>query len=111
MPNPSGDKGARFERSIVDYLRLNGYPAALRTRTPGEEADRGDIAGLPLTLELKDQKTLCLPLWWAQVTKAATKTLLPPVIIHKRKGRSDPAQQWVTMDLLTLLELLESTAT
>ena len=106
MSSPSGIKGANFERSIVDYLRLNGYPAALRTRTPGQQADRGDIAGLPLTVELKDQKTLCLPAWWRQVELAATKTLLPPVIIHKRKGKTDPAQQWVTMNLVTLLELI-----
>lgn len=107
MSNPSGAKGAYFERSVVDYLRSVGYPAALRTRTPGQAADRGDIAGLPLTLELKNQKILCLPAWWTQVCKAAEKTKLPPVLIHKRKGVTDPAKQWVTMDVQTFLKLFK----
>jgi len=99
-------KGASFEVAIVNWLHAHGWPAAHRTRTPGAEADRGDIGGLPIVIEAKNTVRCDLAGWWTQATAAGIRTGQVPVIVHKRHGCTDPGKQWVTMDLATLGVLL-----
>lgn len=52
--------GRAWEKAIVDYLHLRGWPHAERRRLEGSK-DRGDIAGIPgLVIEAKNTKTISL---------------------------------------------------
>jgi hypothetical protein len=106
--NRSRNKGSSFESAIERHLQASGHPAAHRTRTPGTAADRGDIGGLPVVVETKNCARMELGQWWTQASEAGVRCGLPAVVVHKRRGVTDPARQWVTMDLATLLRLLDA---
>ena len=42
--------------------------------------------------------------WWSQAVEQADGG--NAVVVHKRVGRADPGEWWVTMDLATLVRLL-----
>lgn len=93
----SRNKGASYERQVVAWLRDHGWPAALRTRTPGETQDRGDIAGIPLVIEAKNHARLDLAGWLDQAEAAGRRANMPGVVWHKRRGTTDPGRHYVTM--------------
>jgi hypothetical protein len=58
-PINSRDKGARAEREAAELLFLHLGIKAYRLRTPGEDADRGDLGGVPnTTIEVKNRDSL-----------------------------------------------------
>ncbi len=73
-----------------------------------------------LVIEAKNHKTPDLAGWWRQCVEqcdayvqAPSGMRVPghfPVLIHKRRGAADPAEQWVTMPLGEFVELLEAIA-
>ena len=108
--------GTRFERTIADALAaaLDDDRIDRRARTGAK--DRGDIAGLRLhgqrvVVECKDAATLRLPEWTAEArTEAGNDDALVGVVVHKRRGVSDPLSQWVSMTLADLVAILSGRA-
>lgn len=100
------NKGSRFEREIVEYLRLCGFRAE-RTRA-GWVDDRGDISGVDgFTWECKNQKATDLAGWVreleAECVNAGTEL---GAVIHKKRGVADPGSQYATLPLRMLVVLL-----
>lgn len=47
-------KGPLAEKQVVEYLQAHGFPNAER-RVMGGKNDKGDVAGVPWTLEIKNR--------------------------------------------------------
>ena len=106
MTSPQKRKGDTFERSIVDYLRTQGYNVD-RTRA-GWADDRGDIHGINgFTIECKNHRTLTLPQWirelLAECSNAGNDL---GAVVHKRTGTTEPGEQYATLPLWMLVRLL-----
>ncbi|WP_018296484.1 putative PDDEXK endonuclease [Corynebacterium lubricantis] len=104
--------GATFERQIADYLRdeLN-QPIDRLVKTGAK--DRGDIGPLRdsknrlIAVECKNTSKMALPQWVREAqAEADNYGAHLGIIIHKRHGSADPAQQWVTLTLQDLVKLL-----
>lgn len=102
-------KGTSFEVSLLPLLRQH-YPDAERRPAQGTN-DKGDFL-LPgerrLALEAKAHARLNLPEWVAEA-KVEAENFQPGsvgVVVHKRHGKTDPALQWVTLELGEFLRLV-----
>ena len=112
MTNPQKNKGSAYERSIVTFLRERGFSVD-RTRA-GWSDDRGDVHGLshpelgPFTVECKNHRAMALAGWMEELARevAANGGSLGAVV-HKRKGVADPDQQYATLPLGMLVQLLK----
>lgn len=104
--------GARFERTIADYLAATLADDRIDRRVRNGAKDRGDISGLRihdqrLVVECKDSTRLCLPEWTHEAHReAGNDDALVGVVIHKRNRVGDPGQQWVTMTVDDLAALI-----
>jgi hypothetical protein len=104
--------GTRFERSVANWLAavLDDDRIDRRARTGAK--DRGDIAGLRhccrrIVLELKDVSRLDLSGWVREAhVEAGNDDALVGLVVHKRRGTTDPAEQYVTCTLGDLVALL-----
>lgn len=108
MSTPSKRKGSKAELDVVKYLRKEGWKHAER-RLAGNSQDRGDVAGVPnVCFEIKDHKAKDLAGWTEELiveiknAKAETGT-----VVHKRRGKSNPADWYATMPLSIYIELLK----
>lgn len=105
--------GAGFERSISDYLsRVLGDNAIDRQVKTGRY-DRGDIRGVylhgkPVVIECKEYRgEHRLPLWYREAeTERANKDASYGVVVWKRRGTTDPAEQHVSMTVRTFAAIL-----
>lgn len=89
-------KGSNFQREIFQYFRDRYW--SLTRRSLGETGDDLVFAAFPwMSVELKCQARHDLPGWYAQATTQAAGKV--PVLIVKRHGKTDPAAQWVVMEL------------
>ena len=107
MTNPNKAKGSGAERAVVETLRATGWPYAER-RLAGSSKDRGDIAGVPgVVIEVKNCARQDLAGWIdeARLEQANDHADLS-VVWHKRRGRANPADWFVTMDGATFTRLL-----
>lgn len=84
----SRDKGDRGEREVVKLIHdLSGHPAH-RLRTPGHQADMGDIGGVPNTVvEVK---------WWTDPI-AAIRQALPQAQRASERSGDDWPTAWVRL--------------
>ena len=106
--------GARFERLISDYLRDN-LDDRIDRRVKTGSADKGDIAnvrdshGAKIVIECKDYGGRLQPAQWLKEaqTEAANDNAYAGIVIAKRKGTTNPADQYVLTDLATLTRLLK----
>jgi hypothetical protein len=104
--------GSRFERQIADYLAAVLDDDRIDRRPKAGAKDRGDIGGLRIhgqriIAECKDTARMSLPAWTAQAhIEAGNDDALVGVVISKRQGVSDPARQWVHMELRDLVSLI-----
>ena len=111
MTNPNKIKGDAFERSIVEYLRERGFDAD-RTRA-GWADDRGDIHGIarnsiPFTFECKNHARDNLPGWISELhTEVANNRGFLGAVIHKRRGTTIAPDQYATLPLGMLVQLLK----
>lgn len=105
--------GAKFERSIADYLAAHYGDDRIDRRVKHGAKDRGDIAGMrvhgqPLVIECKNTTRLDLAGWAAEAeTERGNDDALAGIVIHKRHGNANPADQWVTMTLGELLAIID----
>jgi len=104
--------GSRFERSIADYLALVLDDDRIDRRVKTGAKDRGDIAGLRhrgrrLVIEVKDVTRVDLSGWVREAhIEAGNDDALAGLVVHKRRGTTDPAEQYVTCTLGDLVALL-----
>ncbi|MEV0085243.1 hypothetical protein [Saccharopolyspora sp. NPDC050642] len=107
--------GARFERTIADYL-AEQVDDRIDRRTKNGAKDRGDIGGVRLSpalrggrivVECKDSARVQLAAWAAEAeTERGNDDAVAAVIVHKRHGIADPGKQWVTCTVADLVALL-----
>lgn len=103
--------GTRFETLIATYLAAHvDDRIERRARTGGK--DRGDIGGVRIhgkrvVLELKDVSKLNLAGWHTEADiERGNDDAIAGIVIAKRHGRGDPADQWVHMTVRDLAALL-----
>lgn len=102
--------GTRFESLIVGYLAAHVDDRIERRRLSGK--DRGDIAGLRhmgarVVIECKDTAKLSLGPWAAEAeTERGNDDAVAGIIAHKRHGRGQAADQWITLTLADFVALL-----
>jgi hypothetical protein len=95
-------KGTAFETDLVKWFRENGWPDVERLPF---SSPLGDLDGLPITAEAKNQAAMKLPEWLAQAEKSAAKRGLPFFVFHKRV-RKPIGKTYVTTELEQLAPLL-----
>jgi hypothetical protein len=112
VTNPQKIKGSAYERSIVNYLRDNGYNAD-RTRA-GWTDDRGDVHGItdsegrPFTFECKNHRRDNLSGWIMELKReVANAGGNIGVVVHKKVGTTDPGEQFASLPLSMLVQLLK----
>ena len=110
--NASAKKaGSKFERDVADYLAEHVDDRIDRRVKTGSK-DKGDIAGLRVhgervVIECKDTARISLGTWANEAEQERVNdSALAAVIAHKRHGKGDPAEQWVTLTLRDLVALI-----
>ena len=112
VSNQQKNKGSAYERSVVNYLRGNGFHVD-RTRA-GWTDDRGDVHGVtsptgqPFTFECKNHRRDNLSGWMRELqveVDNAGGTI--GTVIHKKHGTTDPAEQYASLPLRMLVQLLQ----
>lgn len=104
--------GTRFERVIADHLAAV-VDDRIDRRVKTGAADKGDIAGIRfhghrLAIECKDYGGRLEPGTWMREAQqeAINDGALAGVVVAKRRGTTDPAEQWVLMTVAELAALL-----
>ena len=106
--------GATFERQVANFLAAVLNDDRIDRRVKSGRNDRGDIAGVRtvrgarVVIEAKNVARLDLAGWITEAEReAGNDDSQYPIVVHKRHGNGDPADQYVTMTLDTLARLLE----
>ena len=103
--------GASFERLIANYLATE-IDDRIDRRVKTGAADKGDIAGLRhhghrIVIECKDVAKLNLAGWVTEAqAEAGNDGALLGLVVHKRRGKGQPADQYVTLTLADLVKLI-----
>jgi hypothetical protein len=105
MGRAERQKGSRAELAVVKYLKENGYEA--QTTRAANGTRRGDdiIVDAPLSIEVKDHGRMDLSGWLRQAEENAGDRV--PVVWHKKRGKSNPSEWYVTMSGESLMRLLD----
>lgn len=103
--------GSRFEREVADYLAEHVDDRIDRRVKTGAK-DRGDIGGLRhmgqrIVVECKNTSRINLGAWATETEiQRGNDDAGVGIICHKRHGKGQPQDQWVTMTLADLVALL-----
>jgi Holliday junction resolvase len=108
MANPNGRKGALFETDVMRWLRSVGAIAERLTKAGSK--DEGDIvcivAGKTYILELKNRKSISLPVFWeeaiteaANYAKARGLEQTPPAYVIIKRRNAGIEKAWVVENL------------
>lgn len=103
--------GSAFERLVADYLNRHVDDRIDRRVKTGAK-DRGDIAGVRhmgerVAIECKNTTKASLATWMTEAeTARGNDDATVALIVHKRHGKGDPGDQWVTTTLADLVALL-----
>ena len=101
-------RGTRWESAIVTYLQGAGFPQAERRALAGN-ADRGDIAGVPLVIEAKNAARTELAAWVDEAQAEAVNAGVDVgVVWHHRRGKASPGDGFVTMSGAAFARLLRA---
>lgn len=106
--------GASFERVIADYLAWKLQDDRIDRKVKTGSMDRGDIAnvrvgGRRLAIEVKDVARVALAAWVTEAqTEARNDGAVAGVAVFKRRGKSDPAEQYVVLTLGDLVAILNA---
>ena len=104
--------GSRFERQIADWLAEVLDDDRIDRRVKTGAKDRGDIGGLRvhgqrLMVECKNTSRADLAGWMTEAeAQRGNDDALAGVIVHKRHGKGDLADQWVTMTMREFVAIL-----
>lgn len=105
--------GTKFERLVADHLALELDDDRIDRRVKTGNRDRGDVGGVRvhgqrLVIECKDVARLDLAGWVAEAEiERRNDSALAGVVVHKRRGKGDAADQYVTMTLADLVSLIQ----
>jgi hypothetical protein len=106
--------GARMETVTAEFLSFRLADDRIERRTKNGSKDRGDITGVKLprggrvVIECKDTARDNLPAWIREAeTERANDDALIGVVVHKKHGSGNPADQYVSMTLETFAVLIE----
>ena len=103
--------GSRFEREIADYLAEHVDDRIDRKVKTGKR-DEGDIGGLrhmgqKVCVEVKNTSRINLGVWANEVElQRGHYDAGVGLIVHKRHGKGQPQDQWVTLTLADFVSLL-----
>jgi len=103
--------GSRFEREIADYLAEHVDDRIDRRVKTGAK-DKGDIGGLRhmgqrVVIECKNTSRINLGTWINEAHVAmGNDDAGVGLVIHKRHGKGQPGDQWVTMTVDDLIALI-----
>lgn len=107
-------KGTKFETSIVNWLRDRLGDLSIERRTLNGSRDRGDISGIStirgyrVVIECKAQARHSLAEWLEEArVEAGNDDAALGVVIFKKRGTANPAEQYVLMDAESFAILLE----
>lgn len=99
---------------MADYLSDALDDDAIDRQVKNGSKDLGDVrgvklCGLPVVIECKDYAGKSdLPKWYREAeTERANKGAAFGVVVWKRRGTADPAEQHVSMTLGTLVAILK----
>lgn len=104
--------GTRFETAIATALSEALADDRIERRARNGSKDRGDVSGVRLhgqrvVIECKDCTRIDLPGWTREAQlEAGNDDALVGVVVHKRRGVSDPLRQWVSMTVDDLVSIL-----
>lgn len=100
-----------MERLTADYLAATVDDRIDRAVKRGSK-DQGDVAGLrfhghKIAVECKDVSTLALPKWLREAeAERVNLGALAGLVVHKKRGTTNPAEQYVTLSLGDLVALM-----
>lgn len=103
--------GAAFERLIADHL-ADVIDDRIDRRVKTGTKDRGDIAGLRVhgervVIECKNVARTDLGGWINETDiERGNDDALAGLVVHKRRGTTDPGDQYVTCTLRDLIALI-----
>jgi Holliday junction resolvase len=97
-------KGNKAEQAVAKLLRDRGWQARTSRSVQGVQGGPDIITDCPLAIEVKDQARMELAGWLDQAVAQADGK--PAVVIHKRRGKGNPADWYATMRVDDLLALL-----
>lgn len=105
--------GARFTSEASKYLAQALDNDLIEPRHTNGAKDRGDVTGIKtirgsrVVLECKDRGTMTLGPWMDEAEKeAGNDDAAVWAVVHKRRGKGDPREQFVTMPLHVFARLL-----
>lgn len=104
--------GSRFERVVADYLATELGDDRIDRRPKFGSKDRGDIGGIRVhgqrvVVECKDTARLDIGPWLneAEIERGNDDALVG-LVVAKRHGKGNPADQLVVMTLADLVALM-----
>ena len=98
-------KGQVFERTIAAWLAGYGYENRNRS---GHDGDDGLLRRHRISIEAKNRAKMDLAGWLAQADKQRDPALADvAVVVHKRRGTTDPDEHYVTMTGQAFRRLLD----
>lgn len=104
--------GSRFESQIAQTLAMTLDDDRIERRALCGNKDRGDIGGVRihgqrLVIECKNVSKPDLAGWMAETEiERGNDDALAGVIVHKRHGKGDPLDQWVTCTVRELIAII-----
>ena len=106
------DAGAQFERQVADYLAAALHDERIDRRVKRGRDDRGDISGLihmggRIVVECKNTARIELGTWANEAeVERGNDDAVAGIVVHKRHGKGQARDQWVTMTLADLVSIL-----
>lgn len=104
--------GSRHETVIADALAWHLKDDRIERRVTNGAKDRGDIAnvrtrdGYRVVVECKNTNRLELAEWVKEAkAEALNDHAIAGIVVHKKRGTTDPLEQYVTMTLGDLLRI------
>lgn len=103
--------GTQMETLVAGYLARHVDDRIERRRLAGSK-DRGDVAGLRhmgqrIAVEVKNTSRINLAAWAAEAEIArGNSDSVAGIVCHKRHGKGQAVDQWVTMTLGDFVALL-----
>lgn len=107
MANRAKQKGTSLETALVNYLTERGVEAR-RIVLHGSK-DQGDVwSDLGVSFEAKNCRTMSLGAWVDEAKAETVNAGRPVVVFHKRIGKGDPGESFVSMSLAQFVALIQS---
>lgn len=104
--------GTAFETLISTALREALRDSAIQRAPHWGAEDKGDIVnvkicGHDIVIQAKDVARIDLPGWTRDAkVQAVNAGAVAGIVIHKRRGTTDPMRQWVTFTVAELVALI-----